>query len=101
MCKFESSQKYESRWQSTDSSKAYRNTSAFKYYYKQMTKVMISHFKWNPCEKFKNHMDVFMIRKFQLSDLYRSDPWQKVKIHLTELQSSFKIFIVDSLLGRL
>ena len=31
MCKFESSQKYESRWQSTDSSKAYRNTSAFKY----------------------------------------------------------------------
>jgi len=31
MCKFESSQKDESRWQSTDSSKAYRNTSAFKY----------------------------------------------------------------------
>ena len=30
MCKFESSQKDESRWQSTDSSKAYRNTSAFK-----------------------------------------------------------------------
>ena len=29
-CKFESSQKDESRWQSTDSSKAYRNTSAFK-----------------------------------------------------------------------
>jgi len=29
MCKFESSQKDESRWQSTDSSKAYRNTSAF------------------------------------------------------------------------
>ena len=28
MCKFESSQKDESRWQSTDSSKAYRNTSA-------------------------------------------------------------------------
>jgi len=27
---FESSQKDESRWQSTDSSKAYRNTSAFK-----------------------------------------------------------------------
>jgi len=27
-CKFESSQKDESRWQSTDSSKAYRNTSA-------------------------------------------------------------------------
>jgi len=25
MCKFESSQKDESRWQSTDSSKAYRN----------------------------------------------------------------------------
>jgi len=32
MCKFESSQKDESRWQSTDSSKAYRNTSAFKYW---------------------------------------------------------------------
>jgi len=32
MCKFESSQKDESRWQSTDSSKAYRNTSAFKYH---------------------------------------------------------------------
>ena len=30
MCKFESSQKDESRWQSTDSSKAFRNTSAFK-----------------------------------------------------------------------
>jgi len=30
MCKFESSQKGGSRWQSTDSSKAYRNTSAFK-----------------------------------------------------------------------
>jgi len=30
MCKFESSQKDESRWQSTDSSKAYRNASAFK-----------------------------------------------------------------------
>jgi len=30
MCKFESSQKDESRWQSTDSSKAYRNISAFK-----------------------------------------------------------------------
>jgi len=30
MCKFESSHKDESRWQSTDSSKAYRNTSAFK-----------------------------------------------------------------------
>ena len=29
-CKFESSRKDESRWQSTDSSKAYRNTSAFK-----------------------------------------------------------------------
>jgi len=29
MCKFESSQKDESRWQSTDSSKAYRNTGAF------------------------------------------------------------------------
>jgi len=28
--KFESSQKDENRWQSTDSSKAYRNTSAFK-----------------------------------------------------------------------
>jgi len=28
MCKFESSQKDESRWQSTDSSRAYRNTSA-------------------------------------------------------------------------
>jgi len=30
MCKFESSQKDESRWQSIDSSKAYRNTGAFK-----------------------------------------------------------------------
>ena len=30
MCKFESSQKDESRWQSTNSSKAYRNTKAFK-----------------------------------------------------------------------
>jgi len=30
MCKFESSQRDESRWQLTDSSKAYRNTSAFK-----------------------------------------------------------------------
>ena len=30
MCKFELSQKDESRWQSTDSSKACRNTSAFK-----------------------------------------------------------------------
>jgi len=30
MCKFESSQKDESRWQPTDYSKAYRNTSAFK-----------------------------------------------------------------------
>jgi len=30
MCKFESSQKDESRWQSTDYSKAYRNTSASK-----------------------------------------------------------------------
>ena len=30
MCKFESSKKDESRWQSTDSSKAYRNTSVFK-----------------------------------------------------------------------
>ena len=33
MCKFESWQKDESRWQSTDSSKAYRNTSAFKCIY--------------------------------------------------------------------
>jgi len=31
MCKFESLQKDESRWQSTDSRKAYRNTSAFKW----------------------------------------------------------------------
>jgi len=31
MCKFESSQKDESRAQSTDSSKAYKNTSAFRY----------------------------------------------------------------------
>jgi len=31
MCKFESSPKGESRWQSTDSSKAYRNTRAFEY----------------------------------------------------------------------
>jgi len=31
MCKFEPSQKDESKWQSTDSSKAYRNTSAFKW----------------------------------------------------------------------
>ena len=31
MCKFESSQKGESRWQSTDSSKAFRNTIAFKF----------------------------------------------------------------------
>jgi len=30
MCKFESLQKGESRWQSTDFSKAYKNTSAFK-----------------------------------------------------------------------
>jgi len=30
MCKFESSQKDKSRWQSTDSSKAYRSTSACK-----------------------------------------------------------------------
>jgi len=30
MCKFESSQKYESRAQSADFSKAYRNTRAFK-----------------------------------------------------------------------
>jgi len=30
MCKFESLQKAESRWQSTDSLEAYRNTSAFK-----------------------------------------------------------------------
>jgi len=30
MCKFESSQKDESRWQSTGSSKACRNTTAFK-----------------------------------------------------------------------
>jgi len=29
-CKFETSQKNESRWQSTDSSKAYRNTRAVK-----------------------------------------------------------------------
>jgi len=32
MCKFESLQKDESRWQSTDSSKAYRNTSAIKFH---------------------------------------------------------------------
>jgi len=30
MCKFESSQKDERRWQSTDSSKAYSNTIAYK-----------------------------------------------------------------------
>jgi len=42
MCKFESSQKDERRWQSTDSSKAYRNTSAFKY-----TKLMI--FSYHSC----------------------------------------------------
>jgi len=29
MCKFQSSQKDESRWQSTDSLKAYVNTNAF------------------------------------------------------------------------
>jgi len=34
MYKFESLQKEESRWQSTDSSKAYRNSSAFKWYKK-------------------------------------------------------------------
>jgi len=32
MCKFESSRKDESRWQSTDSSEAYRKTSAFKWF---------------------------------------------------------------------
>jgi len=31
MCMFESSQRDKSRWQSTDSSKAYRNTSVFKW----------------------------------------------------------------------
>ena len=45
MCKFESSQKDESRWQSTDISKAYRNTSAFKH------RLKVSHafktmYKW-------------------------------------------------------
>ena len=39
MCKFESSQKDESRWQSTDSSKAYRNTSAFKCNYISLSSV--------------------------------------------------------------
>jgi len=42
MCKFESSQKYESRWQSTDSSKAYRNTSAFKYAWSLLDLVLVS-----------------------------------------------------------
>jgi len=37
MCKFESSQKDDSRWQSTDSSKAYRNTSAFKWTFVSVT----------------------------------------------------------------
>ena len=37
MCQFESPQKDESRWQSTDSSKAYRNTSAFKCILKYIT----------------------------------------------------------------
>jgi len=31
MCKFESSKKDESRWQSTDSSKVYRNTNVRKF----------------------------------------------------------------------
>ena len=39
MCKFESSQKDESRWQSTDSPKAYRNTSAFKWQNFNGTKI--------------------------------------------------------------
>jgi len=45
MCKFESSQKDESRWQSTDSSKAYRNTSAFKccHQMKQFQDTLMDH----------------------------------------------------------
>jgi len=43
MCKFESSQKDESRWQSTDSSKAYRNISAFKCRRKEVTKHFDTH----------------------------------------------------------
>jgi len=38
-CKFESSRKDESRWQSTDSSKQYRNTSAFKSFFSYVSPV--------------------------------------------------------------
>jgi len=57
MCKFESSQKNESRWQSTDSSKAYRNASAF---------------KWR--KPFRN----FWVREIAVMNLFRFDvdkPW--------------------------
>ena len=50
MCKFEPLQKDESRWQSTDSSKAYRNTSAFKCYLltKNQSTWLIERYKaWN------------------------------------------------------
>ena len=46
-CKFESSQKDESRWQSTDFSKAYRNTSAFKCAYLQCNTIKIAAQRWS------------------------------------------------------
>jgi len=48
MCKFESSQKDESRWQLTDSSKAYRNTSAFNCYLKAFILCIIHQKHQNP-----------------------------------------------------
>ena len=55
MCKFESSQKDESRWQSTDSSKAYRNTSAFKwrqYHFRHASKQLYYPGLWSRSRRF-------------------------------------------------
>ena len=67
MCKFESSQKDENRWQSTDCSKAYRNISVFKCFnvsvafWPAIASVLTFLHMWNKI--FLNHGQGFLLNK--------------------------------------
>ena len=76
MCKFESSQKDESRWQSTDSSKAYRNTSAFKYF-------ILDHNFWTRSSKksikISKDADSSLVSNENFSKILLSSGWAQVR----------------------
>jgi len=90
MCKFELSQKDESRWQSTDSSKAYRNTSAFKW------SSVKSHWNDFPSDVFdisKIALDVKIKSSIQLISKADTLPAQFIRFYVWKIRLSVKISI--------